>query len=242
MAISPQIPTSFVPRQPTDAGQRRRRTGANLFLLVSIAILAVAILAAGGTFAYEKYLQSVTTADAAKLATAEANIDPNTVEGFVRLRNRLTAAGGLLDDHIALSQFLTTLEGATLSTVSFDGLNVQVADDRSAKVTMTGTAKSFNSLAAQSAAFANVPTIKRALFSNFDVDKAGLVSFSVAFDLDAKTVIGNPAADAPPAPAMASTTATTTASTTGASVPAPTTTPPPPSGTQPATPPAAPPL
>lgn len=220
MAISPLIPTSFVPRQPTDAGQRTRRSGANLFLIVSIGILAIAAIAAGGTFGYEKYLQSVNAADAAKLATAKANVNPSTVEDFVHLSDRFASAEGMLDNHIALSQFLDTLESATLSSVRFDDLTVQVADDRSAKVTMTGAAKSFNSLAAQSAAFANTPIIKRALFSDFDVDKTGAVTFSASFDLDSKAVVGNPAA----ALAAASVTASSSASTTPA-VPAASTTP-----------------
>ena len=214
MPLSPSIPTSFVPRQPTDTGLRRQHSGANLFLVIASAVCGVAVLAAGATFAYQKYLESVTAADAAKLATAEANIDPSTVEGFVRLRDRLAAATGLLDNHIALSQFLTTLENATLSSVRFDELDLQVADDRSAKVVMTGSAKSFNTLAAQSAALADVPSIKRALFSDFDVDKSGSVTFGLSFDLDPKSILGNPAADIAAAQAKAAGDAAAAAATT----------------------------
>ncbi|HEX7651370.1 MAG TPA: hypothetical protein VF439_01475, partial [Candidatus Paceibacterota bacterium] len=193
MPLSPSIPTSFVPRQPTDTGLRKQHSGANLFLVIASVVCGVAVLAAGAIFAYQKYLESVAAADAAKLSAAEQNIDPATVEGFVRLRNRLAAAGGLLDNHVALSQFLTTLENTTLSSVRFDEMDLQLADDRSAKVTMTGSAKSFNTLAAQSAAIADVPSIKRALFSDFDVDKTGAITFGLSFDLDSKSVIGNPA-------------------------------------------------
>ena len=196
MAVSPMIPTSFVPRQP-DASLRAQRSGANLFLILSLAVLGIALIGSGGIFAYQKYLESVANAKSAKLADAEKRINEGTVKAFVRLRDRLSASKGILAKHVAVSRFMTTLEGATLSTVSFDDMKVTVADDRTASVTMTGSAKSFNSLAAQSAALANVPTIQHALFSDFKINKDNSVSFTLAFDADSSLLIAGAAAAAP---------------------------------------------
>jgi hypothetical protein len=194
MAVSPLIPTSFVPRQPVDA-PRPKQSGADLFLIIALSLFGLAILASGAVFGYQQYLKSVANAKQEKVAEAEKRIDEGTVEGFVDLRNRLTASGALLDNHIALSQFLASLETGTLASVTFDTMTISVSDDRTAAVEMTGSAKSFNALAAESAALTDIPSVKRAIFSGLKVDeKTGAVDFSLSFGLDQKGVIGNPAA------------------------------------------------
>jgi hypothetical protein len=225
MAVSPLIPTSFVPRQPVDA-PRPKQSGADLFLIVALSVFGLAILASGAVFGYQQYLKSVANAKQEKVAAAEKRIDEGTVEGFVDLRNRLIAADALLDNHIALSRFLGALETGTLASVGFDTMTVTVSDDRSAAVEMTGSAKSFNALAAESAALADIPSVKRAIFSGLKVDdKTGAVDFSLSFGLDQKGVIGNPAAllAAPVAPPAATTTssAAAAASSTPAAPPVP---------------------
>jgi hypothetical protein len=209
---SPTIPTSFVPRQQFAAPPPRpRRSGQNIFLIASIGIFALALLAAGGTFAYEKYLESSRDAKEASIASKQQGIDSSTVAQFVALSNRISAAQTILDDHVAVSQFFDLLEGLTLQSVSITALTLHVADDRTATLSVAGNAKTFNALASESAAFAQQPLIKHAIFSGLNAGKDGTVSFTVAADLDSSLIKQKPPAAAPAASAA---TATSTASTT----------------------------
>ena len=54
---------------------------------------------------------------------------------------------------------------------------------------MQGVARSFNALAAESAAFAQDKRIKRAIFSSITADKGGLVRFSLRAELEPKILV-----------------------------------------------------
>lgn len=188
MALPPNIPTSFVPKQPV-AMQPRRKQANGLLYYAGLFIAGAAVVAAGLTFAYEKYAESVRDSRKAKLEAVEKEINPQSVEDFIRLRNRIRAGKMLLDTHVYGSQFFDVLESVTLQNVRFQSLIFSIADDRSAKIEMHGVARSFNALAAESAAFANEKRIKRAIFSDINSDKSGMVSFSLKADLDPKLLV-----------------------------------------------------
>ncbi len=224
MAISPTIPTSFVPKQPVNTVARRPQSGLNAFLIIAGVVAGLAVLAAGATFGYKTYLESVRTSKAEALKAAEQDINLDVVEGFIRLRNRLNSAQALLDQHVLTSQFFDTIEVRTLQTVRFNSLTLTVADDRSAEIQMEGVAKSFNALAAQSEAFASEKRIKRAIFSSIAVKENGTVGFTLSAELDPRLVLASTAptppeqqkvpVTAPVAPIQATTTPATPASTT----------------------------
>ena len=99
---------------------------------------------------------------------------------------------------------------------------------------MQGVARSFNALAAESAAFADDKRIKRAIFSAITADKGGLVRFSLRAELDPKILVLEKNAKLPavaPTPANIATTtqlippATTSPLTKAVAVPVATTSP-----------------
>lgn len=199
MALSPGIPTSFVPRQPAPDSRRTLRGGHNLFLVVSLFILGLAVLAAAGTFAYGRYLSHELQVKAEELATAQRGVNEDQVEEFVRLRDRLTYGRDLLDNHIALSQVFDVLEAQTLVSVRFSSLDLTVADDHTAQIEIEGTARNFNALAAQSNAFASEKGIRRAIFSGIVVNANNTVNFRLTADIDSRLLISQ-GGDLPPAP------------------------------------------
>lgn len=177
------------------------QSGTNLFLIVSLAIAGIVVAIALGTFLYGKYLDQTLASKQAQLTQAQSRVDENTIEDFVRLRDRLASAKTLLSDHIVLSNFFDTLETLTLQGVRFDDLKLAVAGDNTAKLEMSGTAKSFNALAAQSNAFAGEKRIKRAIFSDITVTSTKLVSFKMTADIDSKLIVeGNAPLQAGTAP------------------------------------------
>jgi hypothetical protein len=198
MALSPNIPTSFVPKQQITPAPRHRSSGENLFMSISLVILAVSLLGAGGVFGYQQYLNSVDKDKAAEVENVQKTISTSDVEEYVRSRDRVSEAKTILDQHIATSQFLALLEKLTIQNVYFDSLHLTLNDDRSAKIVLTGTARNFNALAAQSSVFSAERELKGTVFSDITTLKNGLVSFSVTTSLDADFLVMEvPTAGAP---------------------------------------------
>jgi hypothetical protein len=192
VALSPEIPTSFVPKQPVRPAARRERTGGNAFLFFSLFVLGAAILGTVGTFFYDQYLLKVRDAKAIDLEQAKNNIDLVTVEEFIRLRDRFTAADTLLDSHITLSPFFSALEGLTLQAVRFKSLAYSLVEEgKGARIEMGGVAQSFNALAAQSAKLSEERRIKRAIFSGITVNDDYSVSFLLTADLYPSLIVGS---------------------------------------------------
>lgn len=142
-------------------------------------------LLALGVFFYGRLLTSTKSAKDTALRSAEAAIDPATVESFVRLRDRLSSGATLLANHTALSGFFSLLSSVAPVTVRFTSLHLLL--DTKGKVVLegTGVARSFNALAVASGAFAADGRIKDAIFSNIVVSQRdGSVSFALSATLD----------------------------------------------------------
>lgn len=183
MALPPTIPTSFVPKQAVVA--RRSVSGFNPFLLVSYIIFFVWIVVGILVFSYQWYLQKASAQKKEALVTAQNNIDQASLTDFIRLRDRFTISKETLDKHVTLSQFFDKIEGITIQNAHFTNLKLTVQDNRTAKLEMTGTARNFNALAAQSSAFTTDKDIKKAIFSGFVIDpKDGSVTFQITAEVE----------------------------------------------------------
>lgn len=165
------------------------QSGTNIFLVISLIIAGLVVAFAIGTFAYGKFLDQTLAHKQAQLSEAQSQVDENTIEEFVRLRDRLSSADGMLSNHVVLSRFFDTLEALTLQGVRFDDLKLVVAGDNTAQLEMSGSAKSFNALAAQSNALAGEKRIKRAIFSDITITGTKLVSFKMTADIDSKLIL-----------------------------------------------------
>ncbi len=193
MPISPVMPTSFVPRTQQMPSQRpnAQNTGSNIFLIVAIAIFAVALLASGVVFGYDRILTSKLTAKEDALAAAQNAANKSQVQNFIRLRDRLTSAQKLLNSHVTLSGFFDTLESLTPQNVKYNTLSILVAGDNTAQVEITGVAKNFNTLASQSNALSTNKHIKHAIFSGINLNKdTGGIGFTLKAMIDSTLVVG----------------------------------------------------
>lgn len=188
MALPPTIPTSFVPHATSTPARRFRTDLVGAFGFFAYAILGIAFVLALGVFFYGRLLASNKAAKDAELAAAQANIDPATVENFVRLRNRLTSSSSLLAKHASFSGFFSSLEKLLPASVRFTSLHLSQSEAGMPKMEGVGIAKSFNALAAASNAFATDGRIKDAIFSNISVNRDGSVSFVLSAMLDPKII------------------------------------------------------
>lgn len=195
VALSPGIPTSFVPRQPVQATNRRAFMGGdNLFLVGALIVAGIALLLSGGVFAYDRYLGSALADKTTKLDEAKKAVNEEEIQEFVRLSTKISNVKTVLGKHIVLSQFFDTFENLTLQNVRFSSLTLTTAADGSAKLTALGTAKNFNTLAAQSNTLATEKNVKRAIFSTITLNSNNTVGFSLSAEIDPKIIINNSSA------------------------------------------------
>lgn len=189
MALLPTIPTSFVPRETLASRGRPRANFAGVFDIFAYAVLGIVFILAIGVFFYGRILSATLASREAALAKAAAAIDPATVEGFVRLRDRLNASQTLLKNHVAFSNFFTSLGELLPANVRFSSLHISVDSAGRAKVDGSGVAKSFNALAAASGAFASDGRIKDVIFSKISIHGDTSVSFGFSASLDPKLIV-----------------------------------------------------
>lgn len=189
MALLPTIPTSFVPRTASAVQSSHIRTefgGALAFF--SYAVLAIVFLLALGVFFYGRILAAEIATKNSVLAKAEAAIDEVTVQGFVKLRDRLSSSQTLLNNHLAFSGFFSALGSIVPGTLRFSGLHLTIDSTGIVKVDGSGVSRSFNSLAVASKAFADDGRIKNVIFSKIRIEQGGFVSFGFSATLSPELV------------------------------------------------------
>ncbi len=155
-------------------------------------VLGVVFMLALAVFFYDRILTSTLASRDAALAQAQKAIDVTTVEGFIRLRDRLNSGTVLLTNHIALSNFFKMIGTLLPSSVRFTSLHLAVDDAKKVKLEGLGVARNFNALASVSTAFATDGHIKDAIFSNIVINRDGSVSFALSAALDSKVVAFSP--------------------------------------------------
>lgn len=192
MALPPNIPTSFVPHASTGEMRRARTDYTSVLGALAYLILGIAFILALGVFLYGRMLSSTQASEDAKLATAIKGIDPATVEGFVRLRDRLSEGGKLLNEHAAFSGFFSSLGKILPASVRFSSIHLSLGENGAPALEGSGIAKSFNALAAASTAFAKDGRIKGAIFSNISINKDSSVSFTLSATLVPSLVVFSP--------------------------------------------------
>ncbi len=200
--MDPQVPTSFIPKKPL-VGESRVG-GGGLVMFLAVLIFIASFLAAGGAFAYSKYLDRALADKDASLKKAEGAFDTASIVELSRLDIRLIEGRNLLDSHIAPSGVFTLLSATTLERVQFTSLTVGVETEGSARIELKGVADSFSSLALQSDQFSAAKVLRDVVFSGISNDAQGRVQFSVSATVDpsilsyAKQNSGGASAEAQP--------------------------------------------
>jgi hypothetical protein len=181
--MDPQVQQSFIPKKPL-VGESPRGGMGGLLMLICVLIFIASLVAAGGTFAYGKYLESAIASKSDSLKKAEGAFDTNSIRDLERLDTRLTQAQKLLGSHVAPSGVFVFLAASTLERVQFTSLDLEVAQDGSAKLQMGGVADSFSTLALQSDQFSAAKVLRDVIFSGITTDSTGHVVFTVSANVD----------------------------------------------------------
>jgi hypothetical protein len=180
--MDPQPPTSFIPKAPL-VGEARSG-GGGLLTLLAVLIFVISGVAAGGAFAYGKYLESALADKDASLKKAEGAFDTASIIDLSRLDIRLAEARRLLESHVAPSGVFTFLSATTLERVQFTSLDIGIDENGGGKIMLLGVADSFSSLALQSDQFGAAKVLRDVVFSDISTDAGGRVQFSVSASVD----------------------------------------------------------
>lgn len=175
------MPPTFIPRQTAvaqAAGARHARV--SVFFTISAAVFVLSLIAAGGVFFYQKVLANRLVKMNNNLVAARAAFEPAFIEELQRMDIRLETAKSLLAQHRAVSPIFALLERETLATVRFTKFSFSEAQEDGVRLAIAGEAASFNAVALQSDVFAKNGNFLNSVFSDFDVDKSGIVHFSFA--------------------------------------------------------------
>lgn len=207
--MDPNVQGSFIPKASMAAASRG--SGAGLLFLLSLLVFVMSVVAAGGAFAYQQYLNGQIAGKNSQLQTAEGAFDASAIQDLVRLDSRLIQARTLLQAHVSPSAIFGFLSTITLQKVQFNSFDLGVNKDGGASLALTGTADSFSTVALQSDQFGASKVLRDVIFSGITVDDTtGKVSFSVNATVDPQLILysnnlGAVAPSLPPAPSASST-------------------------------------
>jgi hypothetical protein len=173
------IQSSFIPKEAGKEIITNRPTSSSaglpeLFVLISIIFLVASGALAGGVFLYQQFLHSQITSKSEQLKRAEKTFEHNTIQKWMRLDQRMHAASEILSAHLAPSVFFGSLNQTTLTTVSFNDLQLDASNPAQINIKMTGVAQSVNSVAFQANLFNNNSVITNPIFSKIDHKQDGV--------------------------------------------------------------------
>ncbi|PCI89939.1 hypothetical protein COB18_02340 [Candidatus Kaiserbacteria bacterium] len=185
------IKASFIPDQMPATGRQVKPSAGggsagDIFILIAVVILAVALALAAGVFLYDRFLDSNIQGKTVQLERAQQAFEPKLVEELVRLDARLQSAGDVLARHLAPSELFNLLEELTLQSVSYQSLDYSINEDESITIRLQGKASSVNGVALQASVFGQHNAISNPIFTGLDI-----VSDGVTFEV---TALVNPAA------------------------------------------------
>lgn len=194
--MTPEIQSSFIPKQALVKDLRPRSEPFGLFFLLSLVILLIALLFFGGVFVYKNMLAAeinrpcpsadpTSVAGCGLLASIDVHrraIEEDQILAIERLDKQLKRAQTMLDDHRTFLPIFKFLEEQTLQSVRYTSLN-----QTGANLTLRGQARDYEGVARQSIVLmAADREVEDFVFSDLSADATGRVSFNLKLDLNPK--------------------------------------------------------
>lgn len=188
--------TTFIPKKPTVSIDPERRS-VGFFSLISLIIFIGTLVAAGGAYFYKYTLEKDIVQLSNELKEQEDKFDPNFIKVMNRFNARIEGAKAILNRHIAVSPVFEALSRATLQSVqlqSFSFNSSNVGGKPSVRVNIKGVAapqgreSAYGSLAAQADRMNKDKYIKQPVFSSFNLNEQGRVTFTLDANVDSRLI------------------------------------------------------
>lgn len=153
---------------------------ADILFLVGIISFFGSLAAAGGVFAYTKYLQRNNESLKEEIGKLEVDLRPDILEQLLTLDKKLGSLRTLLAGHTIPSNVFVLLEQNTLSRVRFTSFTY-AAESR--KLELSGESATYFLLAQQVRTFESLSQIERVDFGGLSIGERGLVVFKMSIIL-----------------------------------------------------------
>jgi len=195
-----EFKTTFIPKKnltkAPEVETQKSRVKKSILGILAFWLFSTAVVSVIGVYLYRANLTSVLNTRIDSINRAEKAFETGAVLELKKIDIRLKAATTLLNDHLALSDFLTSLAESTLPEVSFSNLTFTYDQD-APTVTMAGESRGYLYIAQQSDVFESNLFIQNHIFSDFILTDTGNISFSLSFTLNksllyfGRTVVNN---------------------------------------------------
>ena len=192
--MEPMMPTSFIPKRPVSTepvpvSHKSSHVVGLLSLLAAVVVIATGVSYVGVRFYHKNLLAQKAKLDL-QINEARKGIGTDFLADMKRLDARIVGVKQTIDNHIVVSPIFAALEQTTLRSVQYKTFSYIFDTDpatksKIVKVTLTGSAKSYATIALQSDSFTQNRLIKNPVFSNLTLDdKTNAVTFKLVFEVN----------------------------------------------------------
>jgi hypothetical protein len=176
--------TSFIPKKPIIKEDAVSSQPVSFLFVISLFVLFAVILATGGLYFYKGFVSKSITDMQNTLNLAKNRFEPSKIAELQLLDKRLKASTEVLSKHITVVPIFKALEELTMKSVRYTKFTYELGEDKKIKVTMSGVAVGYRSIALQSDLFTKNKNLIDPIFSNLTVDAVGNVIFDLDFSVD----------------------------------------------------------
>lgn len=190
----------FIPRSEQATQIITRKTYGAFLTSVSLAVFLLVLVAYGATFFYSWYLNRQIKSYNETFEKKRAEMELDSIIEIIKKSGEIETAKRLLNSHKAVSNLFPILEKNNTKNNFFDSFSLGTATDskesggalnKSAggyKITLTGQAKNFESMAKQIESFKIAENVASSKFSNFKLLKDGDVVYSLDLTITDKAL------------------------------------------------------
>ena len=179
--------TSFIPKKPIiDNGSvSHAKKTTSISMVLSLLVLVVMCLSAGGLYLYKGYLQQNKDNLSENLRKIRDSFDKDTIAELEMYDKRTSVAKDVLGNHTVLSPLFEMINKLTLTSVQYTKFDHTIVN-KNFVVRMSGMARDYKSIALQADVFNTTKgsMFKDVIFSNLTKNKNNYVTFDVEFTVD----------------------------------------------------------
>lgn len=173
----PDPAQSFIPQARVALRKNLAVEAGGWLFSLSLVLVVVSVVAAGGVFFYRRSLESTLRAWIEQVSSQEAELRPELLAQVSELSSALAVARELLQNHVFSSNVLVFLQNIAHPTVQFHSLSFS-RDAR--KIEVSGLAASYRSVAEQVSFMESHPQVEKVDFGGLSLGEKGLVNFKLA--------------------------------------------------------------
>ncbi len=186
-----EFKTTFIPKKNLSGAKapesKKVKAARSLLGIIALLLFVTAVLTTAGVYLFKIRLAAVVNSRIDSINRSEKAFEPAVILELKKLDIRLQAGTHLLNNHVAISDFLESLAESTLPDVSFSDFDVTLGGD-GADVNISGEARGYLQIAQQSDVFEDNQYIQNHIFSDFSKTEAGRIGFALQFTINPELV------------------------------------------------------